>query len=66
MTGIFQHLHGVFFQYFHVTLSDRTIQLPSLVDITLSVPVEETAAAICDNWQKKNQEIYKYLITELF
>ena len=38
----------------------------NLVDITLSVPVEETAAAICDNWQKKNQEIYKYLITELF
>ena len=36
------------------------------LDITLSVPVEETAAAICDNWQKKNQEIYKYLITELF
>ena len=47
----------------HLVAKDRGI---NLVDITLSVPVEETAAAICDNWQKKNQEIYKYLITELF
>ena len=31
----------------------------TLVDLIISVPVEETAAAICDNWQKKNQEIYK-------
>lgn len=38
----------------------------TLVDLIISVPVEETAAAICDNWQKKNQEIYKYLIKELF
>ena len=47
----------------HLVAKDRGI---SLVDITLSVPVEETAVAICDNWQRKNQEIYKYLITELF
>ena len=47
----------------HLVAKDSGI---NLVDITLSVPVEETAAAICDNWQKKNQEIYKYLITELF
>ena len=37
-----------------------------LVDITLSVPTEESAAAICDNWQRKNQEIYQYLISMLF
>ena len=37
-----------------------------LVDITLSVPTEEMAASICDNWQKKNQEIYKYLTEQLF
>ena len=47
----------------HLVAKDRDI---NLVDITLSVPVEEVAAAICDNWQKKNQEIYKYLIAELF
>lgn len=47
----------------HLVAKDRGI---NLVDITLSVPVEVVAAAICDNWQKKNQEIYKYLIQELF
>ena len=47
----------------HLVAKDRGNKL---VDITLSVPVEEVASAICDNWQKKNQEIYKYLIEELF
>ena len=37
-----------------------------LVDLTLSVPTEELAAAICDNWQKKNVEIYQYLVGQLF
>ena len=37
----------------------------NLVDITLSVPLEEMAASICDNWQTKNQAIYKYLIEQL-
>lgn len=47
----------------HLVAKDRGI---NLVDITLSVPLEEMASAICDNWQKKNQEIYKYLIEQLF
>ncbi len=47
----------------HLVAKDRGI---NLVDITLSVPLEEVAASICDNWQKKNQDIYKYLIQELF
>ena len=47
----------------HLVAKDKDI---NLVTITLSVPVEEVAAAICDNWQKKNQQIYKYLIEELF
>ncbi len=42
---------------------DRGIKL---VEITLSVPTEDMAASICDNWQKKNQEIYEYLTTQLF
>lgn len=42
---------------------DRDI---NLVDITLSVPTEELASSICNNWQKKNQELYQYLIRELF
>lgn len=47
----------------HLVAKDRGIRV---VDITLSVPDETTAAAICDNWQKKNQNIYQYLIQQLF
>ncbi len=47
----------------HLVARDQDIDL---VDITLSVPTEDTAAAICDNWQKKNQEIYQYLVSQLF
>lgn len=47
----------------HLTAKDKGI---NLVDITISVPTKETAAAICDNWQRKNQEIYQYLISQLF
>ena len=38
----------------------------TLVEIALSVPDEETAAEICDNWQRKNQDVYKYLVGALF
>lgn len=47
----------------HLIAKDRGIRL---IDITLSVPSEDLAAAICDNWQKKNEEIYAYITKELF
>ena len=47
----------------HLIAMDRNIRL---VDLTLSVPTEELAASICDNWQLKNQDIYEYLVTQLF
>lgn len=47
----------------HLLAKDRGI---TLIDLTLSVPVEEVAASICDNWQKKNQVIYQYLVEQLF
>lgn len=47
----------------HLVAKDRGIKL---IDITLSVPSEDLAAAICDNWQKKNEEIYAYITKELF
>ncbi len=37
-----------------------------LVNVKLSVPTEDIAISICDNWQKKNQQIYQYLMQELF
>ena len=47
----------------HLTAKERGV---CLVDITLSVPDKETAASICDNWQKKNQTVYQHLIEQLF
>lgn len=38
----------------------------TLIDITLSVPTEEIASAICVKWEEKNQDIYQYLIEQLF
>lgn len=37
-----------------------------LAEIKLSVPTEDMAVTICDNWQDKNQTIYKFLMQELF
>ena len=47
----------------HLTAKDKGV---NLVDITISVPSKETASTICDNWQRKNQDIYQYLISQLF
>lgn len=38
----------------------------TLVEIKLSVPTPQIAAAICDNWSKKNQEVYQMLTRMLF
>lgn len=47
----------------HLIAKERGI---NLIDLTLSVPSQEMAATICDNWQKKNQDIYQYIIEQLF
>lgn len=47
----------------HLIAKEKEI---TIVDITLSVPLEEMAAAICENWNKKNEDIYKYLTEQLF
>lgn len=36
-----------------------------ILNISIPVPTEEIAQSICDKWQKKNEEIYRYLIEEL-
>ncbi len=47
----------------HLIAQDNGVKL---VELILSVPTTEIADAICDNWQKKNQEIYQYLTQQLF
>ena len=37
-----------------------------LVEIKLSVPTPQIAVSICDNWNKKNQEVYQLLTKMLF
>lgn len=37
----------------------------NLIDLALTAPTEGTAKAICNNWDKKSQEIYAYLMKEL-
>ena len=36
-----------------------------IIDLTLSVPTENQANNICNNWKKKNQKIYANLMQEL-
>ena len=38
----------------------------TLVEIKLSVPTSQIAESICDNWNKKNQEVYQALTKMLF
>lgn len=47
----------------HLLAKEKDVKL---VEITLSVPDEDTASAICANWQNKNQDIYQYIIGQLF
>lgn len=47
----------------HLIAKDKDI---NLLEMTLSVPIKETAVSICENWDKKNQEIYQYLVKQLF
>ncbi|MCR5602885.1 MAG: DUF4364 family protein [Lachnospiraceae bacterium] len=33
--------------------------------ITLAFPNEQLASSVCDNWRKKNQKIYEFLMEQL-
>jgi len=58
--------------YYKSTSGEYTAELTArekgneLINIRLSVPFEDMAAAICDNWQAKNKEVYKALTDYLF
>lgn len=46
----------------HLIIKDKDI---NIIELSLSVPTEEAAVNICNNWQKKNQEVYSYLMKQL-
>ncbi len=58
--------------YYKLTNGEYEAQLlikekdTDLVNIKISVPTEDLAAAVCHNWQRKNKDIYRYLTSELF
>ena len=47
----------------HLVVKEKDV---TVVDITLSVPDEDTAASICANWQAKSQSVYQLLVSQLF
>jgi len=47
----------------HLVALDRGIPI---VELSMSVPDSDTAAAICENWEKRNKEIYQMLVEKLF
>lgn len=47
----------------HLFALERT---QPLIEVTLQVPTEAIASSICQNWQAKNQDIYQYIIGQLF
>ncbi|MGN0495010.1 MAG: DUF4364 family protein [Lachnospiraceae bacterium] len=38
----------------------------TLLEIKITVPTQEQAIHICDSWKEKNEEIYQYLITQIW
>ncbi len=58
--------------YYKSTSGDYEAQLiakerdTNLIELKLSVPTKEAASAICDKWLAKNQDIYQYIIKQLF
>ena len=37
----------------------------SIIDLTLTVPTEEEAAKLCNNWREKSSDVYAYLMATL-
>ncbi|BBF44334.1 hypothetical protein lbkm_3023 [Lachnospiraceae bacterium KM106-2] len=37
----------------------------SIIDLSLIVPTEDAAISICNNWKKKSQNVYSYLMKTL-
>ncbi len=62
---------SVFSTYYKSTTGEYEIKMTAkdkdtiLVDLILSVPDEQLAISMCDQWEKKNQEIYQYLMEQL-
>lgn len=58
--------------YYRTTSGDYETKLivkernTPIITLQLTVPTESAAADICEHWQNKNQDIYKYITEQLF
>lgn len=58
-------------QYFLAAKGEYTVVLQvierekPIIDLKLTVPAEEEAARICNNWREKSSELYSYLMASL-
>ena len=58
-------------RYYKVSLGKYQAELiaqeknTELVNIKISVPTEDIAKTLCENWYKENEQIYKYLMEAL-
>ncbi|MCR5419564.1 MAG: DUF4364 family protein [Lachnospiraceae bacterium] len=57
--------------YYKTTFGEYVAELSArernidLLTIKITMPTEEAANEICNNWQKRNQDVYAYLIENL-
>ncbi|HOO26840.1 MAG TPA: DUF4364 family protein [Lachnospiraceae bacterium] len=57
--------------YYKATTGEYVAELTAkethtdLLNIKITMPTEEAASNICENWQKKNQDIYAFLMENL-
>ncbi|MBO4901223.1 MAG: DUF4364 family protein [Lachnospiraceae bacterium] len=62
---------SVLSNYYRITSGEYVAELIAteknveLMNLKISMPSEEAAKTLCENWQKKNQEIYTYLMEKL-
>ncbi len=62
---------GVVADYYKSTTSDIVVRCEiregksTLFSLNISVPTEQIAEAVCDNWQENNQKVYAYVMQEL-
>lgn len=58
-------------EYFELRKDNYVVRLrvmeenEPIIDLSISVPSEDDAKNICDNWSKNSQEVYAYILTSL-
>ncbi len=58
-------------EYFQNKYGEYTVickvkeKLSTIIDLSISVPLEENAKSICANWNKKSSDVYKHIIKTL-